>query len=86
MKKKAEKKGETGKDSMCWAISMEVGFFSCLEDSFDDVVRKFGGDKNICIVPSVLWFREPFWIYLILRVRKRLTWKTPVPKVRNNPL
>lgn len=39
MEKKVEKKGETGKDSMCWAASMEVGFVSCLEDSFDDVVR-----------------------------------------------
>lgn len=46
-----------------------------------------GGDKNICIATSVLWFREPFWIsYLILWVWKQLTWKTTVPRVRNNPL
>lgn len=46
-----------------------------------------GGDKNICIVTPLLWFREPFWIsHLILGVWKQLTWKTPVPRVRNNPL
>lgn len=76
---------ETGKDRACQVISVKAGFVSYLEGSV--VLWSRGGDKDIWSETPPLWLCESFWIFPhILGVSHWLTWKIPVPRVRDDPL
>lgn len=75
MEEKIGKEGETGKDSICWAISAKVGFVSC----FGRQGRWRGQVElmKLFVMGRTFLVQEPFWLSLLIPgVLKQLTWKT----------